>query len=148
MLQHRAIDLQKKYGNDANALGKDFLAMFSDNFSKVLFYLMPFMALVLKLLYVRRDYFYSEHLVLTIYYYNFFYLAGCLMMIFNVIPHLGFVSVLIGFWIYFYLLFAMKRMYKQGWGKTILKFGGFTFLFSILILLGVVINALFALMYI
>lgn len=148
LLQHRAIELNKKYGNDNNAMGKDFLAMFTDNFSKVLFYLMPFMALVLKLLYVRRDYFYSEHLVLTIYYYNFFYLAGCLIMIFNIIPYLGFVSVLLGMWIYFYLLFSMKRMYGQGWGKTILKFGIFSFLFGILILLGVTINALFALMYI
>ncbi|HMJ69640.1 MAG TPA: DUF3667 domain-containing protein [Cyclobacteriaceae bacterium] len=148
MMQKRTIELQKKYGNDANALGKDFLASFSDNFSKVLFYLMPFMALVLKLLYVRRDYFYSEHLVFTIYYYDFFYLAGCLMMIFNLIPGLGFVSVLLGFWIYFYLLFAMKRAYGQSWKKTILKFVLFTGLFSILVLIGVTINALATLMLI
>jgi hypothetical protein len=106
------------------------------------------MALVLKLLYVRRDYFYSEHLVLTIYYYNFFYLAGSLMMIFNLIPWLGFVSVLIGCWIYFYLLFAMKRVYGQSWGKTILKFALFTGLFSVLVLIGVTINGLASLMMI
>ena len=145
-MQKRAIELNKKYKNDTGKLGEDFLASFSDNFSKVLFYLMPFMALVLKLLYVRRDYFYSQHLVLTIYYYDFFYLAGSLMMIFNLIPGLGFVSVILGFWIYFYLLFAMKRMYGQTWGKTILKFGIFTFLFSILVLIGVTINAMATLM--
>lgn len=147
-MQYRSIELQDKYAGDANALGKDFLGMFSDNFSKVLFYLMPFMALVLYILYVRRDYFYSEHLILTVYYYNFFYLAGSLIMVFNVIPGLGFVSVLIGFWIYFYLLFAMKRVYGQGWGKTIAKFALFSFLFSILILVGVTINGIIALMYI
>lgn len=144
--QRRAIELQKKYNGDANAMGKDFLVSFGDNFSKVLFYLMPFFALVLKLLYVRRDYFYSEHLVLTIYYYNFFYLAGCLIMLFNLIPYLGFVSVLLGFWIYFYLLFAMKRLYQQGWGKTILKFMAFSFLFFFLVLIGVTINAIATLM--
>jgi hypothetical protein len=145
-MQHKTIDLQKKYGDDADALGKDFVTSFSDNFSKVLFYLMPFFALVLKLLYVRRDYFYSEHLVLTIYYYNFFYLAGSLIMIFNIIPGLGFVSVILGIWIYLYLLFAMKKMYDQSWGKTILKFALFTGLFSILVLIGVTINGLAALM--
>jgi hypothetical protein len=145
-MQHRAIEIQEKYGDDADAVGKAFLATFSDNFSKVLFYLMPFFALVLKLLYVRRDYFYSEHLVLTIYFYNFFYLAGCLIMIFNLIPALGFVSVIIGFWIYFYLLFSMKRVYGQSWGKTILKFALFTGLFSILVLIGVTINGLASLM--
>ena len=146
LMQRRSIELQKKYGNDADALGKDFLSSFTDNFSKVLFYLMPFMALVLKLLYVRRDYYYSEHLVLTIYYYNFFYLAGCLIMLCNLLPWLSVMSIIIGFWIYFYLLFAMKRVYKQSWGKTILKFGIFSFLFSILILIGVTINGLVALM--
>lgn len=146
LMQKRSIELQKKYGTDADALGKDFLAIFTDNFSKVLFYLMPFFALVLKLLYIRRDYFYSEHLVQTIYYYNFFYLTGCLMMIFNLVPGLGFVSVLLGFWIYFYLLFAMKRAYGQTWGKTILKFMAFSFLFFFLVLIGVTINGLVALM--
>lgn len=146
IMQKRAIELKNKYGDDADSLGEDFLSTFTDNFSKVLFYLMPFMALVLKLLYIRRDYYYSEHLVQTIYYYNFFYLAGCLIMIFNLIPWLGFVSVIIGFWIYFYLLFAMKRAYGQGWGKTILKFAAFSFLFFILVLIGVTINGLAALM--
>jgi hypothetical protein len=146
LMQKRAIELQKKYNGDASALGADFLASFSDNFSKVLFYLMPFFALVLKLLYVRRDYYYSEHLVLTIYYYNFFYLAGSLMMLCNLWEPTSVLSVFIGFWIYFYLLFAMKRMYRQSWGKTILKFMIFTGLFSVLILIGVSINALASLM--
>ncbi|HZY78297.1 MAG TPA: DUF3667 domain-containing protein [Cyclobacteriaceae bacterium] len=145
-MQHRAIELQKKYGNDADALGKDFLSSFNDNFSKVLFYLMPFFALVLKLLYVRRDYFYSEHLVQTIYYYNFFYLGGCIIMLLNLVWWLTPVSVVIGIWMYFYLLFAMKRMYQQGWGKTILKFMLFTALFSVLILIGITINGLASLM--
>lgn len=146
LMQKRAIELEKKYGDDSDALGRDFLSIFTDNFSKVLFYLMPFMALVLKLLYIRRDYYYSEHLVQTIYYYNFFYLAGCAMMLLNQVSWLGWLSVLVGFWIYFYLLFAMKRAYGQGWGKTILKFMAFSFLFSILILIGVTINGIAALM--
>jgi Protein of unknown function (DUF3667) len=145
-LQRRTFELKEKYGGNMNKLGEDFLAVFSENFSKVLFYLMPFFALILKLLYVRRDYYYSEHLVLTIYYYNFFYLAGCLMMLFNLVPALEFMSVIIGIWIYFYLLFAMKRVYKQSWRKTILKFVLFTFLFSFFASLGTVINAFFTLM--
>jgi hypothetical protein len=150
LMQRRSIELKKKYGNDANALGKDFLASFSDHFSTVLFYLMPLMAWVLKLLYIRRDHYYSEHLSFTIYYYCFFYLAGSAIMILNLLPADagGITAVLISMWIYFYLLFAMKRMYKQGWGKTIVKFGAFTFLFSILILLGVMINGVVSLMMI
>lgn len=146
MLQKRTFQLKEKYGNDANALGKDLVATFSDQFSTVLFFLMPLMALLLKLLYVRRDYFYSEHLALTICYYNFFYLAGSLIMIFNLIPWVDILSAITGAWIFFYLLFAMKRMYGQGWGKTILKFSIFTVLFSILIVIGVLINGVISVM--
>jgi len=146
LIKRRSIELTKKYKDDNKKLGEAFLGIISDNFSTALFFLMPFFALVLKLLYVRRDYFYAEHLSFTIYYYNFFYLAGSLMMIFNIIPFLEGFSVFIGCWIYFYLLFAMKRMYGQGWTKTILKFGIFTFLFSILMTFGIIFLVLFALM--
>ena len=119
-----------------------------DHFSQVLFYLLPFFALLLKLLYIRRNYYYSEHLVLSICYYNFFYLAASLILLINLIPGLGFINVLIGFWIYFYLLFAMKRMYNQSWRKTILKFVIFSWLFAFLMLIGVSINAMVTLMLI
>ena len=59
-------------------------------FHKSLFFLLPFFALLLKLLYVRRNYYYSEHLVLSICYYNFFYLAASLVMLINLIPGLRF----------------------------------------------------------
>lgn len=142
----RGIDLTEKYKDDKRGMDDNLAKFFTDNFSTALFFLMPFFALVLKLLYVRRDYFYSEHLVFTIYYYNFFYLAGALMMIFNLIPYVEMVSVFIGFWIFFYLLFGMKRMYGQGWGKTILKFSIFNFLFGILVLIAITVMLLFAVM--
>ncbi len=143
----RAIELNNKYkGDESKSFAKDFSNAFKDNFSKVLFWLLPFFALVLKLLYVRRGYYFSEHLVFSIYYYNFFYLAGSVQMLLNLVPWLGWLSVLLGFWIYFYLLFGMKRMYKQGWGKTTMKFFIFSFLFSIIAMIGLSITALAVLM--
>jgi hypothetical protein len=144
----RGIELNKRYKRDTHAFSESFGDFFKENFSTVLFFLMPLFAWLMKLLYVHRDYFYAEHLVFTIYYYNFFYLAGALMMIFNVIPNLGTVSVVLGIWIFFYLLFAMKRMYGQGWGKTILKFSIFNFLFMILVVLGIVVLALLAILFV
>ncbi len=143
----RAIELNNKYkGDDSKSFGRDFGNAFKDNFSKVLFWLLPFFALVLKLLYVRRGFYYSEHLVFSIYYYNFFYLAGSVQMLLNQVSWLGWAAALVGFWIYFYLLFGMKRMYMQGWGKTIVKFFIFSFLFSILALIGLSVTALAVLM--
>lgn len=139
----RSIEINEKYKGKSEEFIKDFRDAFFDNFSKVLFWLLPFFALLLKLLYVRRDYFYSEHLVFSIYYYNFFYFAGSLQAIANSISVLEWASTFIGFWIVLYLLFAMKRMYQQSWGKTIFKFVLFFFSFLTLMGVGVVISAFF-----
>ncbi|MFM7852064.1 MAG: DUF3667 domain-containing protein, partial [Flammeovirgaceae bacterium] len=141
LVSHRTIKLKEKHGEDPEKFGEEFVSAFKDNFSKVLFYLLPFFALLLKLLYIRRGYYYSEHLVFSIYYYNFFYLAGTLQILVGLLPWLSWASTFIGFWIVLYLLFAMKRMYKQRWGKTILKYLVFGFLFIILVAIAFAISA-------
>ena len=149
-LNSRAIEINKRYeGDDAGKrFGKDFGQAFIDNFSKVLFYLLPVFALLLKSLYMRRDFFYSEHLVFSIYYYNFFFIAGTLYMIVNLIPGLDWLTYFIVIWIMAYLLWAMKRTYQQSWRKTILKYSIFSFLFLICMSIGVSISALLILFWI
>lgn len=143
---HRGIELNLKYHQDWDALTKDFKQAYNDNFSKVLFWLLPFFALVLKLLYVRRDFYYSEHLVMTIYYYDFVYITATAVLLLDLVPWLSWLSTILSFWIYFYLLFAMKRVYGQRWGKTILKFFVFSFLFMMLLMIGLTISAFATLM--
>jgi hypothetical protein len=138
----RGIKIKERYGDDSEKYGQEFGKAFLENFSKVLFFLLPFFALLLKLLYIRRGYFYSEHLVFSIYYYNFFYLAGSLFMFGQLVSWPDWLSRIVGFWIALYLLFAMKRAYKQGWGKTIIKYFMFGFFFLILIAIGLFINAM------
>lgn len=142
----RTIELNHKYKDDYRQFGKDFWNLLKDNFSKILFWLLPFFALLLKLLYVRRDYYYSEHLVMTIYYYNFFYLAGSIVMLVDLVPWLEWLGTLISFWIVFYLLFAMKRMYNQSWRKTIAKYVIFSSVFFFLLMVALMITAMAILM--
>lgn len=54
----------------------------------------------------------------------------------------------LGFWIYFYLLFAMKRMYEQSWRKTITKFVLFSFGFMFFLGVGLTMSALAVLLMI
>ncbi len=136
----RSIELNQKYGDDKAAFGKEFWKATLDNFSKVLFFLLPVFALLLKLLYLRHNYYYSEHLVFSIYYYNFFYFAGSIMMLVGLVPALGWLSTFIGWAIYVYLLLGMKRMYGQGWRKTITKFLIFSFVFMLCFFFGFLIN--------
>lgn len=139
-LNYKTIELSNRYADNGDQFKEDFKQAFNDNFSKVLFWLLPFFAMVLKLLYARHDYFYSEHLVFSIYYYNFFYLAASVRMLVDQVPWLEWLGTVIGFWIFFYLLFAMKRLYLQGWGKTILKFFLFICLFSFFMGIGFTIS--------
>ena len=60
-------------------------------------------------------------------------------MLVELVPGIGFVGTILAFWVYFYFLFAMKHMYKQSWGKTILKFLAFSVLFSALMGVGFLI---------
>lgn len=147
-LNRRTAELNERYKNDTKSFSKDFGQAFLDNSSKVLFYLLPVFALLLKLFYIRRDFFYSEHLVFSIYYYNFFYLAASLRLLIDLIPWLSWASTLIGFWIFFYLLFAMKRMYGQSWKKTTMKFVLFSIAFMIFLGVGLGISALAVLLLI
>jgi hypothetical protein len=143
MIMKRIAEINDKYKDKGTDFVRDFGENFFANTPKIFFLLLPVFALLLKILYIRRDYFYSEHLVFTIYYYNFFFLAGSIYMIFNQIPVVENIVGFIGLWIFLYLLFAMKKMYGQSWRKTIFKFCTFVFCFSFCTALGLLGNAIF-----
>jgi hypothetical protein len=143
MIMKRIAEINDKYKDKGTDFVHDFGENFFANTPKIFFLLLPVFALLLKMLYIRRDYFYSEHLVFSIYYYNFFFLAGSIYMIFNQIPVVENLVGFIGLWIFLYLLFAMKKMYGQSWRKTIFKFCTFVFFFSFCVGLGLLGNAIF-----
>jgi hypothetical protein len=145
----RWIEINNKYNDDEGGkrFGEDFGQAFLENFSKVLFYLLPIFALLFKLLYVRRDFYYSEHLVFSIYYYNFFYLAATIFLLADYIPFIGgWLDAVIVIWIIIYLPIAMKKMYLQTWGKTILKYFLFFLAFSVFLGVGITTSMLLIIM--
>jgi hypothetical protein len=149
-LNLRGIELNQRYkGDDAGKrFTNDFGQAFLDNFSKVLFFLLPVFALLFKLLYIRKDYYYSEHLVFAIYYYNFFYLAASLYLLLDFIPVIGkMLMYVIVIWTLLYLPLGMKRMYEQSWGKTIFKYSVFLFAFFVCLLIGITGSMLAIVMY-
>ncbi len=86
-------------------------------------FMMPIVALILKLLYWRRKQYFVDHFIFSLHYHSFaFILLGLLILLchfFNVTPEilwLGLVVPLV------YLYAAMKQVYKQSVGKTVLKF--------------------------
>jgi hypothetical protein len=146
-IREREIHINQRY----KGKGKEFSAAFSDNYTgnvpKIFFFLLPVFALVLKLLYVRRDFFYSEHLVFSIYYYNFFFLTGSIYLLIEQVPFGSSVSWIIIIWMFIYLFQSMRKMYKQSWLKTLLKYGIFIFIFGFFVLLALTVNLAVTLMF-
>ncbi|MCB0487015.1 MAG: DUF3667 domain-containing protein [Cyclobacteriaceae bacterium] len=145
-MQYRSFELRSKYQGNGKNFGKDFGSTFAENTPKILFFLLPVFALILKLLYVRHDYYYSEHLVLSIYFYNFSFVTGIITLLFSLIPFLDWLPTIAFILIMVYLLIAMKNMYRQRWPKTVLKFFLLSMIFSVCMGVGLLANAMLTLL--
>ena len=137
-MQRRSIELNTKY--KSNQLEAELAKTFISNFPKVFFLLLPVFAGLLKLLYIRRDYYYSEHLVFSTIFYNFFFLNASIGMVVSDVPWLDWLTIVAYSWIPLCLLVAMRVMYGQGWMKTILKYFLFLFMFAFSVVIGLMIN--------
>jgi hypothetical protein len=123
---------------------------FADNFPITMLVFIPFVAGIMKLLYLFAHRRYVEHLVFFLHVHTFFFLVATLSALLAglvaLAPTLE-IPVLIvggGAWLYFlaYLYLAMREVYAQSHGRTAVKFvvlGGSYFAAALLTLLGAVV---------
>jgi hypothetical protein len=88
------------------------------NTPKVMFFLLPLFALLLKILYVRRKRYYVEHFVFSLHVHAFMFLVFTVGLL---LSKVFFMAPLLCLWMPVYMLLAMKRVYGQGWLKTVTK---------------------------
>ncbi|MBX2964678.1 MAG: DUF3667 domain-containing protein [Cyclobacteriaceae bacterium] len=138
----KLITLKQQRGWDEKTIWKSFGENMQANLPKMVFFLLPIFALILKLLYVRRDFYYSEHLVFTVFFYDFLFLAGIFSLLFSLVSWLEWINLFIFLYVNFYLYKSMRRVYGQSRFKTIVKFLLLTWIFFFCIVFGFVINAL------
>jgi hypothetical protein len=141
--------MKEKYGNDKvkvlNALVDAILHLIP----QILFLTLPFFALILKLLYIRRTkYYYVAHIIFTIHFYIFVYIQILLINFVSKIAELTNIGLLydvtiaLGLLIFYYMYRAMRNFYEQGRWKTLMKlsilsfFLIFLFLFFAVLLFG------------
>ncbi|OOG43328.1 DUF3667 domain-containing protein [Rhodanobacter sp. C05] len=99
-----------------------------------MFVLVPVFAVLLKLFYVFRRRLYMEHLIVALHSHAFMFLSLLLITVTGMLstwlrPHaawtgyaLGLLQAALILWIPTYLLIMQKRLYRQGWPMTVLKF--------------------------
>jgi hypothetical protein len=99
--------------------------------SKLIFLLIPLFALLLKLLYIRRKKTYYEHLVFSLHFHSFVFLLYILAEIASVVTFAP--QSFIPIFLLVYLFFALKKVYTQKTGKTLLKTILLLFSYSVIV---------------
>ena len=129
MLTKKAVSFNEKYEGRTDEGSKIFWESFLHRVPYMLFLSLPFFALILKLLYGRRkNFYYSDHAIFTIYHYILsFILLLVVFCISTLEDKVGWgifsyliIAILISWPLY--LLLEMKNFYQQRWLKTIAKF--------------------------
>ncbi|MBX2929828.1 MAG: DUF3667 domain-containing protein [Saprospiraceae bacterium] len=134
-----------------NKEGDNFLGFMLGNLVWLVALMMPTLALLLKLLYIRRKKYFVEHLVFSFHYHAFAFLLFTITflmgkMLFSSgsedvfeaaggsLLSISFIGVLI------YLFMAMRRVYGQGFLKTFIKFSIVNFSYVFIFVLSLVLT--------
>ncbi|SFC37323.1 Protein of unknown function [Flexibacter flexilis DSM 6793] len=138
----QAIHISKEDGVDS------YLNTVRENLSIAMILLIPLMAWLLKLLYIRRKTLYVQHFVFVLYTQAFVFFALFFLASLEYIDFLGkieeFLSIAIWVIIPVYIVLAMRRMYGQSWTKTIFKMGIFSYFFLIMLFISFIFDLMVA----
>ena len=119
----------------------NFLPFLMGKVTWVVFLVLLLLTLIFKVLYFRSDFLYLEHLIFSIHTNSFFLIIISLLTLFSeemievLAPWTLFLAA-----IYFFI--AMKRVYKQSYFRTILKFIPILFSYLFLFIFGLILTVI------
>lgn len=111
--------------------GDRLLSFLLGNILWLVMLIMPLLALTLRLFYIRRDFYFVEHLVFSMHTHSLAFILLTAYIFFSKNLPSAFIPFLLLF-IGIFVIIAMKQFYKQSWRKTILKFVMVNFIYLIL----------------
>lgn len=134
----QALILKKKYSDNSAAIIKAIFGKLLHSLPQLLFISLPLLAIMLKLLYMRRkEFYYTDHAVFLLHYYIYMFLVMLVIFGLNEIRWIrgrtiiSVINTAISVYLFYYLYRSMKNFYRQRTGKTLLKF--------LLLLLGILV---------
>jgi hypothetical protein len=130
---------KKAFKQDAGPLIQQILGVLP----QTMFFLLPIFALLLKIFYLFSKRFYMEHLTVALHSHSFMFVVLIMLaMLTTLDENLGVnygtlkeiiegAAVLLVIWVPCYLFMMQKKVYKQGYFMTLIKFGlvGFSYIF-------------------
>jgi hypothetical protein len=134
--------------------GQSFVQHLVDNIPQMLFFFLPFVALVMKPLYFGSRRYYVEHLLFFVHYHSFAFIVLTLTLVSSRLAEAwpayslanGILIAVVSVYIPYYLFRALRVVYGQGRFVTLLKYIVlfFTYVFglSLVFLVGAIVTAL------
>ena len=148
---YKNFELNEKYKSDPKLFLVAAISRFQHTLPQMLFVLLPLFAAILKLVYIRRkQFYYVDHIIFTIHLYIFIFLTMLLTFGLGKLRStlhwewLRYLAVVLVLAMFFYFYKALRNFYKQGRGKTILKYFILLFLFLSTTVLTFVVFFLFS----
>lgn len=126
--------LDKIYKKDKIAFWKNALTSFIHNAHYFILVFIPILAFLYFLMYWRRKFFFSEHIIYAIHFHVIILIILLLNMILGKILSISIFEYLF-FGIIVYQFISMKTVYKQGYGKTLVKLLLIDIIYFILLLI-------------
>ena len=128
-MRRRNIEINEKYDGDMGAIANAWLKKFTHTIPQLLFLSLPLFSFVLWLLYISRraQYFYTGHIIFSLYVYIFYFIAYLLFFgLQELHSDTGWGIwrwIEFALWIYmlYYMYKAMRNFYRQGRFKTFAK---------------------------
>jgi Protein of unknown function (DUF3667) len=139
-LIYKQIGLNEKYHNNKTEIINAFKDKLLHTLPQLFFISLPFLALLLKLLYIRRkEFYYVNHGIFSVHLYIFLFIS--FLFLFGIsrlneelnLSLLSSVKSLLIFALFVYEYLALKNYYRQGWFKTFIKFLLLNILFIIVL---------------
>ncbi|MEO9079664.1 MAG: DUF3667 domain-containing protein [Rhodanobacter sp.] len=121
-------------GEPATAARERLIGQVFSTLPGAMFFMLPAFALLLKVVYLCRRRLYMEHLIVALHSHAFLFFSLLLGALFQLLstwltPHaawlrtpLNWLVVALCIWAPIYLLIMQKRIYRQGWPMTLLKY--------------------------
>lgn len=116
-IMHRSLKVQYG-GGDAQ---KTISETMQHNLPKLMFILLPFFALLLKMAYFRRKMYYTEHAIFTIHIHTLIFVLSLITLLIYQLWHYNGLYGWMTLIVYIYFIIALKRFYGGSLGKALLK---------------------------
>ena len=128
-LMHRSIYMYHQYNGDGDLIMNALVSRFTHLVPQMLFISLPLFAFVLWLMYIRRknEFFYTGHVIFTLYLYIFYFIAYLLFFILQKAGEStgwgiwGWIGFALWLYMTYYMYKALRNFYRQRRLKTIIK---------------------------